>query len=70
MGTHKNGPSMIDHHISLQKYLEGLGLPQLPFLFKILCIDKALSIQLHPNKAQAEKLNTEKPQIYDSNEKP
>lgn len=53
MGTHKNGPSMIDEHTSLKSYLQKLGIDGLPFLFKILCIEKALSIQLHPNKVQA-----------------
>ena len=43
----------------------------MPFLYKILCIEKALSIQLHPNKVQAEQLFKEKPNIYaDDNEKP
>ena len=43
----------------------------LPFLYKVLCIEKALSIQLHPNKQQAEKLFKEQPNFYaDDNEKP
>ena len=43
----------------------------LPFLYKVLCIEKALSIQLHPNKQQAEKLFKEQPNVYaDDNEKP
>jgi mannose-6-phosphate isomerase len=36
----------------------------LPFLFKVLSIEKALSIQTHPDKATAEKLHAEKPHIY------
>jgi mannose-6-phosphate isomerase len=36
----------------------------LPFLFKVLSIDKALSIQTHPDKATAEKLHAEQPHIY------
>jgi len=62
MGTHENGPSYLkDTNISLQKYIqeniEALGSnvvqmfgPNLPFLFKVLSINKALSIQIHPNK--------------------
>jgi hypothetical protein len=36
----------------------------LPFLFKVLSIEKALSIQVHPDKATAEKLHAEQPHIY------
>jgi len=47
------------------------GQPKLPFLFKILSIRKALSIQVHPNKAEAEKLHAQHPDIYkDPNHKP
>lgn len=43
----------------------------LPFLFKVLSIHKALSIQAHPDKALAEKLFQERPDIYkDDNHKP
>lgn len=37
---------------------------QLPFLFKVLSIGKALSIQAHPDKALAEKLHRERPDVY------
>lgn len=62
MGTHENGPSYLkDADVSLQKYIqeniEVLGSDtiqtfgsNLPFLFKVLSINKALSIQVHPNK--------------------
>ena len=62
MGTHPNGPSFLkDENKPLDEYIkenkESLGNavlekfgPQLPFLFKVLSISKALSIQLHPNK--------------------
>lgn len=44
---------------------------ELPFLFKILSIGKALSIQTHPDKELAERLNAEKPKMYkDDNHKP
>ncbi|CAN8238551.1 unnamed protein product [Cochlearia groenlandica] len=43
----------------------------IPFLFKVLSVKKALSIQAHPNKALAEKLHREDPLLYrDSNHKP
>ncbi|VVB15999.1 unnamed protein product [Arabis nemorensis] len=43
----------------------------LPFLFKVLSVTKALSIQAHPNKALAEKLHREDPVLYrDANHKP
>jgi mannose-6-phosphate isomerase len=37
---------------------------QLPFLFKVLSIGKALSIQAHPDKKLAEKLFAERPEVY------
>lgn len=43
----------------------------LPFLFKVLSVRTALSIQAHPNKALAEKLHHDDPFHYpDSNHKP
>lgn len=47
------------------------GHPKLPFLFKVLSIRKALSIQVHPNKTEAERLHSIHPDIYkDPNHKP
>lgn len=44
---------------------------QLPFLLKVLSAAKALSIQLHPNKEQAERLHKKDPKNYpDQNHKP
>ena len=44
---------------------------QFPFLLKVLSSDKALSIQTHPNKIQAEKLHSLDSQNYpDDNHKP
>lgn len=67
MGTHKNGPSYLkDTGISLQKYIQentnvlGNNIEMqdfgtdLPFLFKVLSINKALSIQVHPDKVITE----------------
>ncbi|MCB9274608.1 MAG: mannose-6-phosphate isomerase, class I [Lewinellaceae bacterium] len=68
MGTHPRGESMAwknDHPIPLSELLEsrpdwlGEGVvaqfgPKLPYLFKVLDVRQMLSIQVHPNKAQAE----------------
>ncbi|CAE7032932.1 hypothetical protein PTNB73_04952 [Pyrenophora teres f. teres] len=44
---------------------------KLPFLFKVLSINKALSIQAHPNKKLAEQLHASDPKNYpDDNHKP
>ncbi len=44
---------------------------ELPFLFKVLSADQALSIQAHPNKEQAQQLHQHDPEHYpDANHKP
>ena len=44
---------------------------QLPFLFKVLSVAKALSIQAHPDKRLAENLHAARPDVYkDDNHKP
>lgn len=76
MGTHPKMPSkdfetqrdlhdlvqdnqaLMSHEITA-KY-EG----KLPFLFKVLSIQKALSIQAHPNKKLAEQLHAKDPKNY------
>ena len=40
------------------------GLADLPFLFKVLAIRKALSIQTHPDKPFAERLHAAAPHVY------
>jgi mannose-6-phosphate isomerase len=41
------------------------------FLFKVLAVEKALSIQAHPDKTLAEKLHSLHPDVYkDPNHKP
>lgn len=57
MGDHVSGPSKLkDSGLALGDFIvkdcEGNigGQPKLPFLFKVLSIRKALSIQCHPNK--------------------
>lgn len=82
MGTHENGPSMLtEKQIPLSQHLSEnpseLGdevlkyFDKLPFLFKVLSVNKALSIQVHPSKVEAEILNKAMPNIYkDANHKP
>jgi len=62
MGSHPNGPSVIAssgenlgewisaHPESLGSVVRGRFGDQLPFLFKVLSVNKALSIQAHPSK--------------------
>ncbi len=86
MGAHPKAPSivMVDREaIALDRWIaaypqEILG-PEvaahfgnrLPFLFKVLSAGEVLSIQAHPNKAQAEMLHARDPQNYpDDNHKP
>lgn len=68
MGTHPNGCSIVKQgstNVSLSELIEqdppaflsqstSKAFGDLPFLFKILAADKALSIQVHPNKQDAE----------------
>lgn len=77
MGTHASLPSI---DISTGKTLQELiaadnsalgpsvikkfGLGRLPFLFKVLSIEKALSIQAHPDKSLAEILHSKDPSNY------
>ncbi|GLJ09053.1 hypothetical protein SUGI_0100810 [Cryptomeria japonica] len=52
------------------KVLERWGI-DLPFLFKVLSVGKALSIQAHPDKDLAQALHQAQPKVYkDSNHKP
>ena len=79
MGTHPTAPSRVaSSNQNLSEYLaahpELLGNSvidrfdaangNLPFLFKILSIEKALSIQTHPDKEMARKLHADHPDIY------
>ncbi|KAI0314741.1 mannose-6-phosphate isomerase [Amylostereum chailletii] len=86
MGTHPSSPSTVAstgaplastlaQHPALlgpavaSKFDTASG--NLPFLFKVLAIDKALSIQSHPDKPTAEKLHAAQPTVYkDPNHKP
>ncbi|KAI8927179.1 mannose-6-phosphate isomerase [Entophlyctis helioformis] len=81
MGTHPNAPSvLVDSQTPLRDVLTPSNLSpdlhkhyngDLPFLFKVLSINKALSIQAHPDKALAQQLFTKYPHLYkDPNHKP
>lgn len=47
-----------------ERYGADAGKGALPFLFKVLSIGKALSIQAHPDQKLAQKLHKEKPDMY------
>lgn len=85
MGTHPNGPSkvlkegkesLLSDWIESNKDVLGNKVREifggkLPFLFKVLSVNKALSIQAHPNKPHAELLHDKRPDVYkDPNHKP
>ncbi|KAJ3566350.1 hypothetical protein NPX13_g7163 [Xylaria arbuscula] len=83
MGTHPSNPSKdLESGRNLLDLVESNAMllgpsvkarygPKLPFLFKVLSINKALSIQAHPNKKLAEQLHACDPKNYpDDNHKP
>ncbi|KAI9617503.1 hypothetical protein KEM48_007094 [Puccinia striiformis f. sp. tritici PST-130] len=83
MGTHTSLPSklmdgkLLSDHLSsdpaqlLGKQISDQYGSRLPFLFKVLAIGKALSIQAHPDRQLAIKLHRERPDVYkDDNHKP
>ncbi|XP_027353167.1 mannose-6-phosphate isomerase 1-like isoform X2 [Abrus precatorius] len=83
MGTHDSGPSfLVSNGVTLKawisenpdvlgdKVLQKWG-SDLPFLFKVLSVAKALSIQAHPDKELARTLHKLQPVMYkDGNHKP
>lgn len=85
MGTHPSGTSTIaegafagqsllefikDNPEVLGKSLGAFG-RDIPYLLKVLSVRTALSIQSHPDKALAERLHMQRPDIYkDANHKP
>ena len=84
-GTHPSGPSRValpdGSEPPLQDWLlahpAALGAAPysatsaLPYLFKVLSVAKALSVQAHPDKALAERLHAARPDLYkDDNHKP
>jgi len=63
MSTLKSSPCLLGKKLAEEA--------QLPFLLKVLSIEKALSIQAHPDRALAAKLHAERPDVYkDPNHKP
>ncbi|GAB7366531.1 hypothetical protein MBLNU230_g8519t1 [Neophaeotheca triangularis] len=83
MGTHPSNPSkdlttgrtlldlVQDNQQLMSPAIAKKYQQKLPFLFKVLSISKALSIQAHPNKQLAEKLRQKDPEHYpDDNHKP
>lgn len=80
MGTHVTSPSrvwssgkLLSDHLKANpkligdkviKSFDGAEDGNLPFLFKVLSIEKALSIQTHPDKETAKKLHKEQPDVY------
>ncbi|XP_065171083.1 mannose-6-phosphate isomerase isoform X2 [Atheta coriaria] len=83
MGTHPNCPSYIKSSgtalstvlVNYPKYLGDKSIMtfglKLPFLFKVLSVRKALSIQVHPDIDRAKKLHKTHPELYkDPNHKP
>jgi mannose-6-phosphate isomerase len=83
MGTHPSNPSkdletkrtlldlVQDNQALLSQDISSRFGHKLPFLFKVLSIGKALSIQAHPNKKLAEQLHAKDSKNYpDDNHKP
>ncbi|KAF1815620.1 mannose-6-phosphate isomerase [Eremomyces bilateralis CBS 781.70] len=83
MGTHPKMPSkdmktqrslvdlVQDNHALMSTEITSKYGGKLPFLFKVLSIEKVLSIQAHPNKKLAEQLHAKDPKNYpDDNHKP
>lgn len=86
MGAHPSAPSTVNingREVPLTDMIDQFGEQilgttvqrkfdgKLPFLFKVLSAEQALSIQAHPNKSQAVKLHRNDPEHYpDDNHKP
>lgn len=75
MGVHSNGPCSVMSEngvlIPIKEYLLKNSLGEIQFLFKVLSVRKALSIQSHPDAVLARELHAKFPDIYkDPNPKP
>mmetsp|Transcript_22841 Transcript_22841/g.38223 ORF Transcript_22841/g.38223 Transcript_22841/m.38223 type:complete len:436 (-) Transcript_22841:1175-2482(-) len=83
MGTHPSGPAKLKHNnelllswladkpASVGSVPTGYPYNNLPFLFKVLSVRTALSLQTHPNKTLAQELHSKFPDVYkDPNHKP
>lgn len=70
-GAKSMGADVFKHFYDSDEYKSVLKVGDLPFLFKVLSINQALSIQAHPNKQHAAELNKRDPKNYpDPNHKP
>eukprot|EP00658_Telonema_sp_P-2_P036206 TRINITY_DN26236_c0_g1_i4.p1 TRINITY_DN26236_c0_g1~~TRINITY_DN26236_c0_g1_i4.p1 ORF type:complete len:347 (+),score=69.56 TRINITY_DN26236_c0_g1_i4:286-1326(+) len=64
-----NHPDMMEGYPL--EYAQSKATGELPYLFKILSVAKALSIQAHPDKCLAERIHGSHPELYkDPNHKP
>lgn len=82
LGAHAKASGKIDNKETLIKYIDNNVMSclgdsleifgaELPFLLKILSVNRPLSIQAHPDKQLAKILHSQRPDIYpDSNHKP
>jgi mannose-6-phosphate isomerase len=74
MGDHPNGPCYIvsgESFTPIAEYLRNESTGGIKFLFKVLSVKKALSIQSHPDELLARELHSKFPEIYkDPNPKP
>ena len=74
IGDHPNGPSgvLLDGATRpISEFLSEEDMGSFKFLFKVLSVRKALSIQSHPDASLAQQLHAERPDIYkDPNPKP
>lgn len=82
MGSHPNGNAQVKGKVAmgLHQYIQlhpavlgptASATAELPYLFKVLSIAKALSIQAHPDKGLATQLHAKDPNTYkDPNHKP
>lgn len=68
IGDHDKAPSILPNGLRLR---DDMRYGPIKYLFKVLSVEKPLSIQVHPNKELAERLHEQDPINYpDSNAKP
>ena len=70
IGAHPSAPATLPDGTPLDRFLAERN-SNLPFLLKILCCERPLSIQAHPDKQTAERLHAQFPDEFpDANHKP
>lgn len=68
LGSHPDGPvEVVESKMLLSEYLALNNLPPLTFLFKVLSVGNALSIQTHPTIEQAKQLHQSNAKQYPDN---